>query len=63
MGLKKGLLSDSGGCSLSYNLPYWFIKFINKHPMINISKTAKNRLSIIEFYYYQLGKVKLQRLF
>ena len=46
----KGLLSGSGTYSLSYNLPYWFYKFVKKHPMREISDTATTRLAMIEFY-------------
>jgi|GEM_PF-5546866 len=47
----NGLLSDSGSYSLTYNLPYWFYKFVKTHPMGEISALAQIRLSAIEFYY------------
>ncbi len=47
----KGTLSDSGTYSLTYNLPYWFYKFVKTHPMGEISTTAQIRLSAIEFFY------------
>jgi transposase InsO family protein/transposase-like protein len=51
MRLGKGTLSDSGTYSLTYNLPYWFYKFMAKHPMGDISGKAEIRLAMIEFYY------------
>lgn len=51
MGSKKGVLSDSGTYSLTYTLPYWFLKFNQNHPMENISEVAKKRLAMIEWYY------------
>lgn len=49
--MDKGRLSGSGTYSLTYNLPYWFYKFVKKHPMGEISEKAKIRLAMIEFYY------------
>ncbi len=49
--MSKGLLSNAGTFSLTYNLPYWFYKFIKAHPMKELSQAAKIRLAMIEFYY------------
>ena len=49
--MTKGLLSGAGTYSLTYNLPYWFYKFVNQHHMGNISIKAQQRLAMIEFYY------------
>lgn len=56
--MAKGLLSSAGTFSLTYNLPYWFYKFINKHPMGDISAKAEIRLAMIEFFY-QIKDVKI----
>src|SRR3990167_6649761 len=49
--MSSGRLSNAGTFSLTYNLPYWFYKFVRKHPMGEISKSAQTRLAMIEFYY------------
>src|SRR3989344_8542816 len=49
--MSSGRLSNAGTFSLTYNLPYWFYKFVRKHPMGDISSTAQTRLAMIEFYY------------
>jgi len=54
----KGIFGGGGIYSITYNLPYWFYKFIKKHPMEEISDTAKLRLAMIEFYY-QVKDVQL----
>jgi hypothetical protein len=51
MSQAKGRLSNSGTYSITYNLPYWFYKFLKKHPMRDLSSVAQKRLSMIEFYY------------
>jgi len=51
MSSHNGLLSSSGSYSLTYNLPYWFYKFVKAYPMGEISSTAQLRLSAIEFFY------------
>lgn len=59
----KGLLSGVGTFSLTYNLPYWFYKFMAKHPMGEISNTAQTRLAMIEFYYQVRDVVVVCRSF
>ena len=49
--MSSGRLSNAGTYSITYNLPYWFYKFVKKHPMREISTTGQLRLSMIEFYY------------
>ncbi len=49
--MNSGKLSNVRTYSITYNLPYWFIKFVKKHSMIDISSTAQTRLAMIEFYY------------
>lgn len=50
--MSSGKLSNTGTYSITYNLPYWFYKFVHAHPMgENISPVAQLRLSMIEFYY------------
>lgn len=49
--MSLGKLSDAGTYSITYNLPYWFYKFVNAHPMGELSPQAQLRLSMIEFYY------------
>jgi transposase InsO family protein/transposase-like protein len=51
MSLGKGALRDGGSYSLTYNLPYWYYKFMSKVTMVNLSPQAEKRLSMIEFYY------------
>lgn len=47
----KGRLGSSGSYSITYNLPYWLLKFAKAHPMGEISSSAKQRLSMVEFFY------------
>jgi len=48
----SGKLSNAGTYSITYNLPYWFYKFVKKQqPMGKISAIAQTRLAMIEFYY------------
>lgn len=47
----KGKLSSSGSYSITYNLPYWLLKFAKAHPMGEMSFQAKQRLSMLEFFY------------
>jgi len=49
--MSSGRLSNAGTYSITYNLPYWFYKYVKKHPMREISTTGQLRLSMIEFYY------------
>ena len=56
MNSKSGLLNSSGTYSLTYTLPYWFLKFNQKHPMGILSEKARQRLAMIE-WYYQVGDV------
>ena len=49
--MSSGKLSNAGTFSLTYNLPYWFYKFVKAHSMGEISSIAQLRLSTIEFYY------------
>lgn len=56
--MAKGILCGSGTYSLTYNLPYWFLKFNQQHNMENISDKAKQRLTVIE-WYYQVKDVSL----
>ena len=49
--MSKGLLQNSGSYSLTYNIPYWFYKFNQKHHMGKISDKAHTRLAMIEFYH------------
>lgn len=50
--MRSGKLSDAGTYSITYNLPYWFYKFVKKHKFMGeISDKAKLRLSMIEAYY------------
>jgi transposase InsO family protein len=51
MTLRKGALSDSGTYSVTYNLPYWYYKFVSKVDMIDLTPKGQTRLSWIEFYY------------
>lgn len=47
----KGLLHSSGTYSLTYTLPYWYLKLNQKYPMDKLSESARHRLSMIEWYY------------
>ena len=49
--MSSGRLSNAGTYSITYNLPYWFYKFVKTHPMGELSPQAQLRLSMIEFYY------------
>jgi len=49
--MSSGKLSNAGTFSLTYNLPYWYYKFLQKNNMGNISSMAERRLAMIEFYY------------
>lgn len=51
MNKRHGALSGSGTYSLTYNLPYWYYKFVSKVDMVNLSPNGEKRLSMIEFYY------------
>lgn len=63
MNTKNGLLNSSGTYSLTYTLPYWFLKFNQKHPMGNISEKAQQRLAMIEWYYQVRDVAVTCRLF
>jgi len=49
--MSSGKLNNAGTFSLTYNLPYWFYKFMKGRFMGEISPQAQLRLSMIEFYY------------
>lgn len=61
--MSSGKLRDSGTYSLTYNLPYWFYKFVKAHPMVDLSPQAQKRLSMIEFYYQIKDVSVVSRLF
>ena len=63
MNSNKGLLNSSGSYSITYNLPYWFLKFNRNHYMGDISKKAKHRLTMIEWYYQVQDVAVTCRLF
>lgn len=47
----RNLLNSSGSYSLRYNLPYSFLKLINRRSaMKELSSGAKTRLAFLEFY-------------
>ena len=48
----SGRLSDSGSYSITYNLPYWFLRRGRQYSEgMGISPTAQTRLAMLEFYY------------
>jgi len=47
----NGRLSSSGSYSITYNLPYWLLKFAKAHSMGELSPSAQQRLSMLEFFY------------
>ena len=57
------MLNSSGSYSLTYNLPYWFLKFNQKHHMGRISEQAQKRLTMIEWYYQVKDVTTTCRLF
>jgi len=59
----KGIFGGGGTYSITYNLPYWFYKFIKKHPMEEISNAAQLRLAMIEFYYQVKDVAVVSKIF
>lgn len=61
--MSSGKLSDAGTYSITYNLPYWYYKFVKAHPMGEMSPLSEKRLSMIEFYYQIKDASTVSRLF
>ncbi len=49
--MRQGYLSNASIFSLTYNLPYWFYKFMKGCSMGEVSSQVEKRLAMIEFYY------------
>jgi len=61
--MSSGKLSNAGTYSITYNLPYWYYKFVKAHPMGEMSFLAEKRLSMIEFFYQIKDVSTTSRLF